>query len=43
MMSAITSNIWINPPPILKLNPRSQRMRRMIIIVQSMVVIEEEH
>ena len=38
-ISAITSNIWINPPPILKPNPRSQSTNRTIIIVQSIMVV----
>lgn len=35
MISAMTSKRWIRPPPTWKLNPRSQRMNRIIAIVYS--------
>src|SRR4029434_1143296 len=36
MTTAITSRRWIKPPPMWPMKPRSQRMTKMTIIVQSM-------
>jgi hypothetical protein len=35
----MTSSRWIKLPPILKLNPRSQRISKTIITVQSIVLL----
>jgi hypothetical protein len=35
--TAITSSKWIRPPPILKLNPKSHRINKTAIIVQSII------
>jgi hypothetical protein len=37
-MTAMTRRMWINPPPIWKLNPRSQSMSSMTKIVSNIRV-----
>jgi hypothetical protein len=42
-MSAITRRIWINLPPILNPNPRSQSASNIMMIVQSMGILFGEN
>jgi hypothetical protein len=39
IIAAITSSVWSKFPPTLKLNPRTQRINKTIIIVQSIFLI----